>query len=166
MWVSFPLESERTWNALIHTAPWNNNEWFLRLGSKRPSSFHLVCGNTCCWNSALPRRKSDHPRVAMIMRHSGEDTWGGLDVIPRRSSEPQPPASSWLRHQMCKEEILGKPRPHPLKSAPAIWVFSRQFPGRKVHSSHIDYPLSKFLSHEVQTWSLVITKFWNGCVIE
>ena len=30
----------------------------------------------------------------------------------------------------------------------------------------LDYPFSKFLSHEIQTWSLVITKFWSGCVIQ
>lgn len=118
VWVFSLLESERTWTALIHRAPWKNTEWFLRLGSKRPSSFHLVCGNTCCWNSALLSSKSDYPKVAMVMRHSGEDTWGGLDVTPRSSSEPQPPASSWLRHQTCKQEILGKPRPHPLKPQP------------------------------------------------
>ena len=118
MWVVCPLESERTWNALIHRTPWNDTEWFLRPGSKRRSSFHHVCGNTCCWNSTLPSRKSYHPKVAMIMRHSGEDSWGGLDVTPRSSSEPQPPASSWLRHHTCKEQTLGRPRPHPLKPQP------------------------------------------------
>lgn len=87
------LIPEGLWVLWLTGYSWRDATWFLRLGLKRPWSYHPVCWNIHAGALNHPMKKYLHPEVAMMeSSHVGAPTYRSAELLAGSQNE----LPSWM----------------------------------------------------------------------